>query len=198
MTKLDAVKDPPAVHDDDDSSGDVTSSNGHINFYQDVSDASILKLVTQLRRIDIEQQCLGLKLGLESPLPIHLHIHSYGGSVISCMAGVDAITRTTSPVYTYIEGGAASAATLLSIMGTKRFIGANSFMLIHQLSSAHWGNFEQLKDDMANNEQFMKRIKGLYLSRTKMKEKDLTEILKKDLWFDAKKALKLGLVDKVL
>ena len=38
-------------------------------------------------------------------------------------------------IITIIEGGCASAATLLSIVGTKRLITKNSFILIHQISS---------------------------------------------------------------
>jgi ATP-dependent protease ClpP protease subunit len=41
---------------------------------------------------------------------------------------------------------AASAATIISVAGTKRFITPSSYMLIHQLSTFMSGNFEQLKE----------------------------------------------------
>ena len=38
-------------------------------------------------------------------------------------------------IYTVIEGYTASAGTLISVYGRKRFIRKNTYMLIHQLSS---------------------------------------------------------------
>ena len=71
-------------------------------------------------------------------------------------------------------------------------------MLIHQLSSGAIGKFEELMDDMENNKALMKAIKQIYLERTKIPENLLKEILKKDIYFDAKQCLKYGLVDQIL
>lgn len=129
---------------------------------------------------------------------IELYIHSYGGSVLSAFAAYDLISRNPIPVWTYVEGGAASAATLLSVAGAKRLITKTSYMLIHQLSSIHWGKFEELKDDMKNSENLMNRIKQIYRDKTKIPEKELEEILKHDLWLDAEKCLEWGLADEVV
>jgi len=44
----------------------------------------------------------------------------------------------------------------------------------------------------------MNKIKQIYLSKTKFKESELDDILKHDLYLDAKEALKYGLVDEIL
>ena len=68
-------------------------------------------------------------------------------------------------------------------------------MLIHQLSSWTAGKYAEMQDDMKNNDLLMKTIKDLYIEHTKIPKRELTKILKHDLWWDANKCLKYGLID---
>jgi len=142
-------------------------------------------------------QVVGLKLGIQPP-PIELHIHSEGGSAFSGMAAMDAIMRCKTPIHTYVDGSAASAATLMSVAGAKRFINKNSFILIHQLSTFVAGKYEEFKDEIRNQELLMNTIRQTYKERSKMTEEQITELLKHDLWLDAKTALEYGLVDEIV
>ena len=74
----------------------------------------------------------------------------------------------------------------------------HSYMLIHQLSSGMWGKYEELKDDMENNENLMKVIKDIYIKHTNIPKRELDKILKHDLWWDAKTCLKYGLIDEII
>ena len=123
---------------------------------------------------------------------------SYGGDMFAGLSTVDTIRSLKSRVYTYVEGAAASAATLISVSGTKRFIGKNSFMLIHQLSSISAGTFEQLEDCQENNKRLMTLIKSIYKQYTKISMKELEAILKHDLWMDSASCLAQGLVDAII
>jgi ATP-dependent protease ClpP protease subunit len=127
-----------------------------------------------------------------------IHINSYGGSVFAGLAAVDYIRKSETPITSVIDGCAASAATMMSIVANHRLIHENSFMLIHQLSSGMWGKYEELQDDMKNNDLLMKTIKSLYQEHTKIPKTKLSQILKHDLWFDAKTCLKYGLVDDII
>lgn len=188
---------PEKKADSKPSSGSVSQDDGHIWFYKDVTQESIHELVSNLHKAVIERRTTAIKLGLDEPLPIHLHIHSYGGSVFAGFAAADAILKCPVPVHTHIEGGAASAATLFSVAGAHRTIGTFSFVLIHQLSSVLWGKYEELKDEMTNNDLLMAQIRALYARCTRMTVEQIADILKHDLWFDAAKALEAGLVDEV-
>ena len=44
----------------------------------------------------------------------------------------------------------------------------------------------------------METIKNLYIERTKIPKKQLNEMLKRDLWWDAKTCLEYGLVDDII
>ena len=136
-------------------------------------------------------------LGYEPP-PIKLHINSYGGSVFAGLAALDHIKNSKIPVETIIDGCAASAATMMSVVGSHRSIHRNSCMLVHQLSGAMWGKFQEMQDDMENSEMLMKKIKKIYEEHTRIPKKQMDNILKHDLWWEAEKCLEYGLVDEII
>jgi ATP-dependent protease ClpP protease subunit len=168
-----------------------------IYFFCNVGEREVLELVKTIRHLDIEMQYLSLRLSIP-PVPIELHIHSGGGDIFAGLAATDAIMKCKTPIHTYVEGSVASAATLMSIAGDKRYISKNAFMLIHQLSSfmVH-GKFEEFKDEMKNQESLMESIKNIYLKRTNMTKKKMEELLRHDLWLNAQECIKLGLVDEI-
>jgi ATP-dependent protease ClpP protease subunit len=111
---------------------------------------------------------------------------------------VDEIINSKVPVTTIVDGCCASAATLFSVVGNRRKMKAHAYMLIHQLSSFCWGKHEEFKDEIENQKRLMGMIKDIYRKYTKVPETKLEEILRHDLWFDAKTCLKYGLVDEIL
>lgn len=193
---------PPIIFMADPNNGHgldccVDVSDNTIMFYGEVNEKNAKLLNRAIRTLDKELQIFTLKYGCGSP-PIKLFINSYGGSVFSGFSIMDTIKSCKTPVYSYIDGSAASAATLISVVAKKRFIFPNSFMLIHQLSSSMWGNHEALKDEMENLDLIMERIKKIYKEHTNMSTRQITAILKKDKWFEAEVCLELGLVDEIV
>ena len=53
----------------------------------------------------------------------------------------DVIKNNKYPIYTYVDGFIASAATFPFLGGTKRFMSDNAFIMIHQLSAWFVGTF---------------------------------------------------------
>jgi ATP-dependent protease ClpP protease subunit len=176
----------------------VEGEDNIIYFYSSVTQKENFKLNKEISSIGRQMEMVAVKLGMETPPPLHLRINSYGGSVFAAFGSIDYIMKSKTPVYTYIDGCAASAGTIMSVCGAKRFIGENAYMLVHQLSSGSWGKFTELQDDMKNNENLMKRIKEIYNAKTKIPKAKMDDLLKHDLWWDAKTCLKYGLVDEIL
>ena len=167
----------------------------NLYFYGDITESNALELNAALYEMDKKLSVTNLFLDVKPH--INLHINSYGGSLFAGLATVDAIRNLNSEVHSYIEGAAASAATLISVACSKRYIGKYSKMLIHQLSATSYGKYTELEDDMENNKHLMDTIKAVYKEYTKVPMKKLNEILKHDLWFDSKTCLELGLVDEI-
>ena len=179
------------------SGSNIRVSENRVFFYADISEQSALELNHVLHDLDYRLRTITTTFEDYTP-NIKLHINSFGGSLFAGMAVVDAIRNLKSDVHTYIDGAAASAATIISVVGKKRFIGRNSMMLIHQLSAGAYGTFSELEDEMENNKRLMQSLKGIYKQYTKVPMKKLDEILKHDIWFDANTCLEYGLVDEIL
>ena len=175
----------------------IQDVNNKIYFYGPVSHRSSFELKNKINKADMQSQLISQQYNIEPP-PIHLQIQSEGGSLFHTLYIIDLIKTLRTPVYTYIDGFAASAATLISIAGKKRYISHNSLMLIHQLSGSKSGKFEELKDQFYNLQGLMDIIKKIYLENTKIPKEHLESLLKQDIWLDSTKCLQYGLVDKIL
>ena len=191
--------------DDDESTGElITHEDNHIYFYDNVNEKNILTLVKCIKNLNIKLLSLksefDLKYNTKLDLHIYLHINSCGGNITDALIGVDCIKNSKIPIVSIVEGYAASAATFLSMVCHKRQITSNSCMLIHQLSSATCGTYEQMNDDHANNELLQNKIRQLYIkySYGKLTNKKLDTILKHDLMWDANKCIQNGLVDDII
>ena len=148
-----------------------------IYFYSGLNDESVFKLNSNL--LYLSQT---LKIGDE----IDLHIQSGGGSLLPSLSTVDLIRTLDIPVNTFIEGYAASAATLISVVGTKRFITKNSLMLIHQLKmGTEYSKFNEIEDYYRNAETLMEIVRNIYLENTKLDKELLSDLLNKDLWLNS-------------
>jgi ATP-dependent Clp protease protease subunit len=188
---------------DTDSAGSSSDNNkvdigrNRIYFYSEVNRPKNLALNKSLVTIGNSLYNRGQSLQMD-PGRIYLHINSFGGSVFAGLSSVDYILNSKVPVTTVIDGCAASAATIMSVVGHHRAMHRHAFMLIHQISSAMWGKFEEMKDDMKNSELLMETIIKIYEERTRIPRSELKDILKRDLWWDAKTCLEYGLVDEII
>lgn len=192
--------------DDDDSpkiitlekSSDTSPQGNRIYFYSDVNKESVLNLNRQIDDLTRQMKMIQFGLNLPEPPRIEIHICSDGGELFAAMAAIDKIIDNPVPIDTYCEGMVASAATLISSVGDKRYITKSSCMLIHQVRSGLWGNYMQFKDEIQNLELLMGLIKGVYLKKTKFDAKELDEILSHDLCLGADKCFEYGLIDHIL
>ena len=175
----------------------VDIGRNRIYFYSEVNRAKNLALNKSIITIGNTLYNRGESLQTD-PGRIYLHINSFGGSVFAGFSSVDYIRTSKVPITTIIDGCAASAATMMSIVGHHRAMHRHSFMLIHQISSTMWGKFEEMKDDMENSELLMKTIIQLYEEHTRIPRSELSKILKHDLWWDAETCLDYGLVDEII
>lgn len=175
--------------------------DNHLYFHTEVSQESVDQVKKLMRhywdkvnKIRKTHLCVEFKTK-----PLYIHIFSPGGCVYSGFSLYDYIIeyRKKIPIYTIIEGIAASAATFISVAGTKRFITPNSYVLIHQLSTFFCGNFQQIEDEFENSKKCMERIMEIYKTQTKINKKKLPGILKHDLNWDSTQCVEYGIVDEI-
>ena len=196
----------------------VNNELNEIHFNAGVNDESISKLIEHLlvmenkiktkkknlkRKIrDFEKDATNtdlIRFDIEiKPKAIKLYITTHGGSVYQVFSAIDTIKNMTVPVHTICKGFVASAGTLLSLAGKKKYITENSYMLIHELRTMSWGKFSFVKDNFDNCNSLMEHIKDYYVANTKITREELDVQLVKDLTWNADKCLEKGLVDEII
>ena len=100
-------------------------------------------------------------------------------------------------MYTVVEGATASAGTLMSVVGVKRYIRPHASMLIHQLSAWVGGKMTEIEESYENLEQMMESIKDIYIEHTSLSKTKLNGLLKHDYWWKADVCIKHSLVDEL-
>ena len=196
---------PPTIHEmTAESMGAPTEdpnavevSNNRIFFYSAVTRPKILKLNRGIYNLNTSMLTKSAVLDYTPP-SIKLHINSYGGSVFAGLSAVDYIKTSRVPIETVIDGCAASAATLMSVVAPHRKMHKNACMLIHQRSGHMWGKFQEMQDDMENSEMLMKKIISIYEEHTQIPKKEISNLLKRDIWWEAETCLKYGLVHELI
>ena len=168
-----------------------------IYYYSGVHREGAVELNRKIGELQVRSLTMANNLDVE-PYPIHLYINSGGGSITAGISSMDTILRSKVPIHTYVDGFCASAATFLSVVGEKRFMSRNSYMLIHQLSTNFWGKYSEFEDEKQNLDLMMETIKRVYKEYTKVPEDTLDEILKHDLMWDAETCKSLGLIDEIV
>ena len=175
----------------------ISVQDNKIYFYAGVNRNSCVELNKKIGELETKSLTLSKTLGILPP-PIKIYINSGGGSIVSGIASMDTMLRCQVPIETYVDGFSASAATFLTVVGGKRYMSRNSYMLVHQLSSTFWGTYANFEDEKKNLDLMMKTIKDVYKKYTKLPMKKLDEILKHDLMWDAKTCLDYGLIDEII
>lgn len=178
----------------------IIAYDNHVYFYADVTPDRCLELLQRLREVDgrlASEQANRLPYQ-SPPVPIILHIHSYGGEAHIALAVADQVRQLRSQVISIVEGVCASAGTIISMACHTRLISPNSMMLIHQFRGEMWGTYEQLVDSMKYSDRLMAILINFYTTHSKMTGEQTADVLKRDSWFTAGEAESLGLVDGIL
>ena len=129
--------------------------------------------------------------------PICLHIQSLGGDVMTTLHLLDCIDGLACPVWTYVEGYAASAASALAVYGERRFMHRRSFMLLHEVRTTLQGPLASVHADLAHTQELATFLNEVYLSRSRLTPDGLAQLMPRELWLNATACVTLGLVDAV-
>lgn len=172
----------------------IYSHANHVFFNDDISSDTAFALNRELRQMETRLRMIAVSLGTE-PQAIYLHLTTNGGCIHSAFTVIDTIASLRVPVHTVVEGFVASAGTLISLAGERRYMTANAYMLIHELRSGMWGPMTNLDEEYKNLQKIMGHISEYYTRRTRISRKALDKILKKDLIWDLDECVKKGLVD---
>ncbi|AID44061.1 Phage Clp protease-like protein [Candidatus Arthromitus sp. SFB-mouse-NL] len=131
---------------------------------------------------------------------INVYINSTGGSVFAACGIYNKLKRCKSKINCYVDGIAASAATIILMAADIVYMPVNSLLMIHDPTTILNGNYN--KEELKSNTQALDKIKESiiesYLSKVKISKEELYEMMSKETWITAKDAAEMGFADIVL
>ncbi|MBO5461163.1 MAG: Clp protease ClpP [Ruminococcus sp.] len=124
---------------------------------------------------------------LENVQEINLHINSGGGSVFAGIAIYNMLKRHSAKITTYIDGIAASIASVIACAGDRIVIPANGTFMVHKPSNGYFFeslNADQLRKDADTLDICQKAIVQTYMSRAKegITEDQINDLVNKESW----------------
>lgn len=121
---------------------------------------------------------------LENVSKINVHINSGGGSVFGGIAIYNMLRRFDAEITVYVEGLAASIASVIAMAGDKIIIPANAQMMIHKPSSAAWGNADDMRKEADVLDGCQKVILNTYMQHVKegVTEETINNLINAETW----------------
>ena len=124
---------------------------------------------------------------LEGVQEINLHINSGGGSVFAGIAIYNMLKRNNAKITTYIDGIAASIASVIACAGDRIIIPANGTFMIHKPTNGYFLeslNADQLRKDADTLDTCQKAILQTYMSKAKegVTEEMINNLINEETW----------------
>lgn len=125
---------------------------------------------------------------LENVSKINVHINSGGGSVFGGIAIYNMLKRFDAEITVYVEGLAASIASVIAMAGDKIIIPANAQMMIHKPSSCAWGNADEMRKEADILDGCQKVILTTYMEHAKegVTEEQINDLINAETWKNGK------------
>lgn len=138
---------------------------------------------------------------LDPECDIEVVFSSPGGSIVDGMALFDflqQLRRDGHRITTGSIGYAASMAGVLLQAGDHRWIGEQSWLMIHRAAFGAVGQTHEIEDRVKWVQRIERRIIQIFTTRSHLTERRIRNNWdRKDWWIEAEEALELGLVDEV-
>ena len=132
---------------------------------------------------------------------IKIIFNSPGGSVTQGMALYDYLQTLRGgghKLTTVAMGMAASMAGILLQAGDHRAIGAESYVLIHEISTGAIGKIGEIEDTVKFVNMIQKRVLEIFASRSNKSAAYFAKHWRRqDWWLNSEDCIKLGIVDEV-
>lgn len=126
---------------------------------------------------------------------LRVYINSPGGDVFAGQAIHSMLKRHKARVTVYIDGLAASIASVIAMAGDEVVIPVNAMMMIHQpwtIAAGNAADFRKLADDL---DKIAESVVAAYAEKTGLDNEEIIALMDAETWLTAKEAVDLGFAD---
>ena len=128
---------------------------------------------------------------------INLSINSGGGSVFDGIAIYNMLKSHKATVNVYIEGLAASIASVIAMAGDTITMRSGSMIMVHMPWTLSQGNAEEMRKTADTLEKTGDSIVDIYSERTGISSDDIRNLMNDETWLSAEEAVEQGWATKL-
>lgn len=134
---------------------------------------------------------------VEDAVKINVRINSPGGDVFAGQAIYSMLKRCKSEVIVYIDGLAASIASIVAMSGDKIIMPKNAMMMIHKPWTITAGNANDMREEADTLDKIEESIISVYTDKTGLSAEEIKTLLEDETWLTASDALEKGFIDEI-
>jgi ATP-dependent Clp protease protease subunit len=137
--------------------------------------------------------------GLNGVKRLNVHINSLGGDTFTAQAIYSILSDYDAKKTAYIDGVAASAATIIACAADEVIARENSNYMIHQPWMVAVGNADTMRKAAEDLDAVTEPVVNVYKAKVngKIDDEKIMKLMEDETWMTAERALEYGFVDKV-
>lgn len=159
--------------------GDIVSETCQSEWYEDdMAPGDVKKFLDQLD-------------GTEN---INIHINSGGGSVFGGIAIYNMLRRNNAHKTVYVDGLAASIASVIMMAGDEIVMPKNATVMIHKPSASYFfttKNADDLRKDAESLDTCQEAIMQTYMTKAKVDKEEIEQKVNDETWLTGEEAAEL-------
>ena len=159
--------------------GDIVSETWQSEWYEDdMAPGDVKKFLDQLD-------------GTEN---INIHINSGGGSVFGGIAIYNMLRRNNAHKTVYVDGLAASIASVIMMAGDEIVMPKNATVMIHKPSASYFfttKNADDLRKDAESLDTCQEAIMQTYMTKAKVDKEEIKQKVNDETWLTGEEAAEL-------
>ncbi len=128
---------------------------------------------------------------------LRIFINSGGGDVFASQAIYSILRRAAPKVVVYVDGLAASGASLVAMAGDVIRMPINSMMMIHNPWTFLAGDAPYLRKVADDLDKAREGMIAVYAEQTGMKAEEIIPLLDAETWMTAQEAVDMGFADEI-
>ncbi|WP_446898835.1 head maturation protease, ClpP-related [Clostridium sp. LBM24168] len=167
------------------------SDEGELLLYGDISDSTWWGDEITPKNFKEELDSLG------DIKTLNVYINSGGGDVFAGQAIYSMLKRHSATVNVYVDGLAASIASIIAMAGDNVKMPKNAMLMVHNPWSFGMGNandFRKLADDL---DKVRESMISVYEDKTGMEKEKIVELMDAETWMTAEEAVEFGFADEI-
>lgn len=129
---------------------------------------------------------------------VNLYINSMGGSVKEAVGIYNVLRRCPGTIVAYIDGFAASAASIIAMAASKVVMPRNTTMMVHNAAWEVYGNSKDLRKSADDLDIINAAMLQSYIVKAggKLTQEKLEELTDGETWLSAEECIQYGLADE--